>query len=684
MNTRRCTLILLTAVLAGTSLAVAGEDETGDDRFRLKDVFGLEYASDPQIAPDAESVVYVRNFMDIMKDRRRSNLWIVNADGSEHRPITTGNGNDTSPRWSPDGTRLLYTSRTGGSLQLYCHWMDTGQTAKLTSLLEEPSGFVWSPDGKQIAFSMLVPTEGKPFIEMPAKPAGAEWAPSFKMIRRLKYRFDGKGFLKDGYHHLFVLPAEGGTPRQLTTGDFNHETPPAWTPDSTTLVFSANRNPEWEYEPLNSEIYEVSLADRTIKPLTHRDGPDTDPAVSPDGKRIAYVGFDDERQGYQVRRLYVMNRDGTGPQVISGTLDRKVQSPRWSAGDDGLFFQYDDRGNTKVGFVSLSGKVETIASDVGGATIGRPYASGSFSVSRDDRVAFTQTRPDYPADVALGGRDTSVPVRLTSLNADLLGHKTLAEVEAIHYESSHEGEEIHGWIVKPPGFDPAKKYPLILEIHGGPFANYGARFTAEIQLYAAAGYVVLYTNPRGSTGYGERFGNLIHHAYPGHDYDDLMSGVDEVIRRGYVDEQNLFVTGGSGGGVLTSWVVGKTDRFRAAVAAKPVINWYSFVLTTDQYAFFAQYWFPGVPWEHADHYMARSSLSLVGNVTTPTMLITGEVDHRTPISESEQFYQALKLRKVDTALVRVPGSSHAIAARPSNMIEKVAHILKWFETYRQR
>ena len=252
----------------------------------------------------------------------------------------------------------------------------------------------------------------------------------------------------------------------------------------------------------------------------------------------------------------------------------------------------------------------------------------------------------------------------------------------MRFASSHDGREVQGWLVTPPDFDAKKKYPLILEIHGGPFANYGERFSTEMQLYAAAGYVVLYVNPRGSTSYGEEFANLIHLNYPGQDYDDLMSGVDAVLARGFIDEKQLFVTGGSGGGVLTSWTVGKTDRFAAAVVAKPVINWYSFVLTADAYNFFYKYWFPGFPWEYPDHYLKRSPLSLVGNVTTPTMLLTGEADYRTPISETEQYYQALKLRKIDTALVRVPEASHGIAQRPSNLISKVAHILAWFEKYR--
>jgi acylaminoacyl-peptidase len=677
-------LILWVLLLAFPFSLQAGSsnNDVAGRHFELADIFQLEYASDPQISPDGQQVVYVRNFMDIMKDRRRSNLWIINYDGTEHRPLTTGNENDSSPRWSPDGKRLAYVSRANGSSQIYVRWMDTGQTAKLTNLTKSPSSITWSPDGRWIAFSMMVPERGKPFAEMPPKPKGAEWARPPRVITKLKYRADGRGYLEDGYTHLFVLPADGGTPRQITSGPYNHGGPIAWSPDGTSILFSANRHEDWEYDPMNSEIYEVSLVDGSIKALTDRKGPDRNPVLSPDGRRIAYLGFDDKLQGYHVTRLYVMNRDGSGKKVLTQDLDRSVRRPVWSRDGKGIYFQYDDEGNTKIGYISLSGKIQTLARDVGGISLGRPYASGSFSVAANGRFAYTHSRPDHPADVAVGRRGSAAAKRITRLNDDLFGHKKLGSVEEIWYTSSYDGRKIQGWIVKPPEFDPQKKYPLILEIHGGPFANYGDRFAAEIQLYAAAGYVVLYTNPRGSTSYGEEFGNLIHHNYPGQDYDDLMSGVDAVIERGYIDEDNLFVTGGSGGGVLTSWIVGKTDRFRAAVVAKPVINWYSFVLTADNYNFFYKYWFPGFPWDVPEQYLKRSPISLVGNVTTPTMLLTGEVDYRTPISETEQFYQALKLRKVETAMVRLPQASHGIAARPSYLMAKVAYILKWFEKHR--
>jgi len=641
------------------------------------DVFELEWASDPRISPDGERIVYVRNSMDVMTDRTRGRLWTLDIDGGNHRPLTRGEAAEDSPHWSPDGSRLLYVAADGGTPQLWVRYMDTGQVARLTQLTRAPGGLSWSPDGQQIAFTMLVPEEPKPFVKPPAKPDGATWADPPRVITKMLYRSDGSGFLEDAYRQIFLLSAEGGTPRRITDGPYDHGAP-IWTPDSARLIFSANRRENRDDQPRNSELYVVPAAGGDTHPLTDRYGPDSSPAVSPDGKWLAWTGFDDRHQGYQRNRLYVMKLDSTGRREIAADFDRSIGSPRWAADGKSIFFQYSNHGNGKIGRVTLGGKVEVVAADLGGS-IGRPYGGGSYTLSNNDRFAYSWTRPDAAAEVAAGGVERAG--RLTRLNDDLLPHRELAVVEGFWFKSSHDGRRVQGWLATPPGFDASRKYPLILEIHGGPFADYGDRFSAEVQLYAAAGYLVLYVNPRGSTSYGEEFGNLIHHAYPGHDYDDLMSAVDTVIARRIVDKERLFVTGGSGGGVLSAWIVGKTDRFRAAVVAKPVIHWTSFILTADMYNFFWKYWFPGPPWEHLEHYWKRSPLSLVGNVTTPTMLLTGEEDWRTPISESEQFYQALQLRGVDSALVRVPGASHGIASRPSRLIAKVAHILKWFEMH---
>ena len=677
-------LISFCLALAPASSVTA---QKASQRLGAQDVFNLEFATDPQISPDGKRIAYVRQFTDIMTDKRYSNLWIINPDGSEHRPLTTGNFSDTSPRWSSDGSQIIYISDRDGSPQIYRRWLDTGQTAKLTNLTNPPSGIAWSPDGKQISFTTLVPEAPRKIAQMPEPPAGAKWADPARVIDKLVYRFNGAGYLKPGYTHLFVVPAEGGTPRQISAGNFQHggigfrASDAVWTPDGQYLIMSANRRPDYELEPLDTEVYEFSVADGSVKALTNRRGPDNAPVVSPDGKSIAYVGFDDAYQGYQVTRLHVMNRDGSGSRVISGNLDRDAIAPRWAPDGGGIYFLSDDKGNTGLYFCSLDGNPKQLARNVGSGA--SAYGGGgAYTVARNGAFAVTYCRPNTPGDIAAGSSSTGIKA-LTTVNEDLLGHKSLGEVEEIWYDSSLDKRKIHGWIVKPPGFNPSKKYPLILEIHGGPFANYGDRFDFEKQIMAAQGYVVLYTNPRGSTGYGQEFGNLIHHKYPGDDFYDLNSGVDAVIAKGYVDTDNLFVTGGSGGGVLTCWMIGRTDRFRAAVTVYPVINWYSFNLTSDIGAFTTKYWFPGFPWDYLEHYEKRSLLSVVKNVKTPTMVMTGEEDYRTPISESEQYYQALKMLKVDAVLVRVPEEPHGFSRRPSHHMAKILNIIAWFDQHKK-
>ena len=591
-------------------LPVLAFGQIDDSRLQPVDVFDLEFASDPRISPDGDHVVYVRNFFDIMTDRARSNLWIVSTDGADHRALTSGTENHSSPRWSPDGTRLLYVSGEGGSAQLHLRWMDSGQSVKLTNLTSPPSALSWSPDGKSIVFSMLVKEKPEAFAPMPPKPDGAEWAEPARVISRLRYRYDGQGYFPDGRRHYFLIPAEGGAPRQLTDGGFDHQGPVSWSPDSKSIVFSANRREDADYQARNTEVYELELADRSVRALTDRSGPDNEPAVSPDGKRIAYTGYDDHLMGYNVARLYVMDRDGANARLATPGFDRDVVNPRW--GEDGrIYFQYDDQGVTKIGYTTAGGDVEPLASHIGGTTLGRPYSSGSYTLARNGRAAYTVNSPKRPADVAWKARQFG-ETRLTSLNENLLGHRELGRMQAVSWKSSADGRDIQGWALLPPDFEEGKRHPFILEIHGGPFSNYGERFSAEGLLYAAAGYVVLFANPRGSTGYGEEFGNLIHHAYPGQDYDDLMSGVDAMIDRGWADPDRLFVTGGSGGGILSAWIVGKTDRFRAAAVVKPVINWYAWILTTDIMPTIYNRWFPGPPWEHAEHYLKRSPISLVG------------------------------------------------------------------------
>ncbi|MDT0633264.1 S9 family peptidase [Rubrivirga sp. S365] len=674
-------LLVLLPALAVAQTAPPTTGASGAGRLGLMDVFELEYASDPQVSPDGRTVVYRRNRLDVQTDRVRGDLWAVGADGQDHRPLVTG-VDASSPRWSPDGTRLAYVARDADEdrRHLVVRYLETGATVPVARLETAPGGVAWSPDGTQIAFTRFVEGEATPLATLPAPPEGAEWAEAPRVIESVIYRQDGQGFTTPGNVHVFVVPAEGGTPRQVTRGPYDHGGTPAWTPDGAALVVSADRRDGAEFDPGNSELYRVDLRTGALTALTDRVGPDGQPAVSPDGRRLAYVGTDDRGLGYQVSHLYVMDLDGGTPRRLLPALDRDVQDPTWSG--DEIVFQYDDEGTTRLAAARADGRggPREIASDVGGTSIGRPYGGGSFSVG-GGRVAFTMTDPSHPADVAVVPLEGGVVERLTDLNGDLFATKRPGAVEEITFASSADGREIEGWVLTPPDFDASRRYPLILEIHGGPFANYGPRFSMEAQLYAAAGYVVLYTNPRGSTSYGEDFGNLIHNNYPSQDYDDLMSGVDALVARGTVDPDRLYVTGGSGGGVLTAWIVGHTDRFAAAVVAKPVINWASWLLTADMYPFGAKYWFDTLPWEAPDAYWDRSPLAYVGNVTTPTMVLTGEDDTRTPMSESEQYYQALQIERVPSALVRVPGAAHGIAARPSGLMRKVGYILAWFERY---
>lgn len=651
--------------------------------FEYLDVFQLEYSGDPQISPDGNYVVYRRTGFDIMKDRSKGNLWLVSTDGRDiHHKLTSRDSDEGQARWSPNGDRIAFVSSDGEGSEIYVYWTNTGTVARLTQLVNSPSNLAWSPDGRQIAFTMKVNAKPPVLAKMPDKPKGAKWAKEPRITDRLKHEADGKGYLKPGFTHVFTIPSEGGSPRQLTDGPFNHGGSLSWASNGRKIYFSANRNPNWEYEFRNSEVYAIDTGSRLVETLTTRPGPDRSPKVSPDGKSIAYIGFEDKVQTYQTRKLQVMDIDGKNKRVISGKLDRSISGAAWAEDGKGLYIQYNDLGRTKLGYITLSGKLTEIVNNVGGTTLGRPYASGSFTVSKNDKIAYTISYTDRPADVAIIDKKNKEPKVVTGLNEDLMAFKFMSVVDEIWYKSSVDGRDIQGWIVYPPNFEKRKKYPLIVENHGGPILNYGPFFSAEIQLYAAAGYIVFYPNPRGSTSYGEEFGNLLYNNYPGEDYNDVMDGVDAVLARGKVDEDRMFVTGGSAGGIMTAWIIGKTNRFKAAVVAKPVMNWISKTLVADNYYGYADSRYPGQPWQNFENYWKFSPISLVGNVETPTMVMVGMDDLRTPPSEAKQLYHALKLRKIETVLVEIPEASHNIAARPSNLIAKVAHTLAWFEKYK--
>jgi dipeptidyl aminopeptidase/acylaminoacyl peptidase len=670
-------LLIFTLLIISLQNAAAQEQKIP---FQPLDVFSLEWASDPQISPDASQIIYRRSGFDIMKDKSRGNLWIVNTDGSSNRKLTSREVNESQAQWSPTGDRIAFVSATEEGSELYMYWIQTGQIAKLSQLEMSPGNLSWSPDGTQIAFTMFIPEKSPVIIKMPAKPKGASWAKPARITDRLKHEVDGSGYMQPGFTHIFMLPAEGGTPRQLTSDNYNHGGSLSFSPNGNEIYFSANRVEDWEYKFRNSEVYKVHTDSKIITVLTAQNGPDYAPKVSPNGKLIAFLGFEDKVQAHQNTVLHLMNSDGSNRQVISGNFDNSISNISWDKAGKGLYCTYDEKGNSKVAHISTNGKLMKLADNLGGTTIGRPYASGSYSVANNGTLVYTQSRPEYPAELAVI-QNKKAAKRITNLNKDVLSHRELGQTEEVWYKSSYDGRDIQGWIVKPPFYDTSKKYPLMVENHGGPILNYGDRFTAEIQLYAADGYVVFYPNPRGSTSYGEEFANLLYHNYPGQDYNDVMDGVDYLVKKGIVDNEKLFVTGGSAGGIMAAWMIGKNNRFKAAVVVKPVMNWISKTLVADNYFGYANSRLPGQPWENFETYWKFSPISLVGNIETPTMVMVGMNDLRTPPSEAKQLYHALKLRKIKTVLVEIPGASHGIARKPSNLISKVAHTLAWFRNY---
>lgn len=648
--------------------------------FQPMDVFELEWVSEPEISPDGKHVVYRRNGFDLMRDSSKGNLWIINTDGTQHRKLTSREVNESQAVWSPQGDRIAFVSTTDEGAEIYMYWNATGQIAKLSQLSNAPSSLTWSPNGKVLGFTMFVENKAPIVAKLPEKPKGAKWAEPARITDRLKHEADGRGYMKPGFSHVFVMSSEGGTARQLTEGNFNHNGNLAFSPDDSFIYFSGNRVDDWEFRFRNSEIYKVDVSNKQISALTDRNGPDHSPQVAPDGHTIAFLGYEDRSQDHQNTVLQLMDADGNNKRVISGEFDGSISNILWDDKGKGLYFMYDHHGNSKIGYITTAGKITKLADNVGGTTIGRPYASGSFSISQNGTLAYTQSTPNYPAELAVVHKKNQRLI--TDLNADVLDYRELGTTEEVWYTSTFDNRKIQGWIVKPPFYDASKKYPLLVENHGGPILNYGDRFTAEIQLFAADGYLVFYPNPRGSTSYGEEFGNLLKNNYPGQDYNDVMDGVDYLVNQGLVDNEQLFVTGGSAGGIMTAWMIGKNHRFKAAAVVKPVINWISKTLVADNYFGYANSRYEGQPWENFETYWKFSPLSLVGSIETPTLVMVGMDDLRTPPSEAKQLYHALKLRKVETVFVEIPGASHGIANKPSNLISKVAHILAWFEKYR--
>jgi len=674
---------LAPAALLALSATLAHAAWAGDDQPRgltHESIFDFESISSPDISPDGARIIFSRGYTDKVEDRLSSNLWLIDvqgidaAAGGRLRELTHGDWRDSSPVWSPDGTRIAFISDRGGDSQLHIMWLDTREVAQLTRLERSPGSITWSPDGSQIAFTMFVPEKEPPLkVKLPPKPEGAKWAKPAVIVDRLSWQSDGRGYREPGFDHIYTIDAiVGGTPRKITEGDYDHNDP-QFSADGGTIYCSAIRKPEAEYLKGDSEIYAIDLSTLEVATLTERKGPDRSPRVSPDGKLIAYTGYDEQNFTSHLSSLYLMNADGSGRKTLAGALPNSPGAVTWARDGSGVYFTLGADGATNIHFCDVEGNVKPI-------TTGAQVLRG-FSVSDDGRFASVRSTFHQPGDlVTFSKYEPGYLTSLVDVNRDVLDGVAMGEVEELRYKAP-DGLDIQGWLIKPVNFDAAKKYPMVLWIHGGPWSMYGVGFDWSWQQFAAEGYAVLYTNPRGSTGYGQDFVNGIQFSYPGKDYDDLMAGVDEALKRPWIDPRNLFVCGGSGGGVLTAWIVGHTDRFTAAVSMRPVINWHSFVGTTDGQNWYDQ--FEKYPWEDPMEYAVRSPLHYVANVTTPTMVMTGEADLRTPMTQSEEYYRALKVLKKDTLLVRMPEEYHGWR-KPSHRLLQQLYLQAWFEKYRVR
>ena len=631
----------------------------------------MESVSSPNISPDGSQILFTRGWVDKMNDRTRSNIWIVDVDGTRVRELTHGNWSDSSPVWSPDGKKIAFLSDRDGTEQIHVLWLDTREVAQLTHLERAPRSLVWSPDGRMLAFTAFIPDK-KPIldVELPKFPKGAKLAKPAVLVDRLSWARDGRGPVPKGYDHVFVLDARlGGTPRQVTSGDYSHDDP-QWSRDGKTIFFSAIRKPDAEYLHRDSEIYAVNLDTLEIKTLTDRKGPDRGAKISPDGQWIAYQGYDDKNYTSHLSNIYLMAIDGRDKKLLAGDLPNSPSSITWAEDSAGMYYLMRERGVSNIYFVDKSGTIKRITEGV--------HYLNDLSLAANGQVVTTLSTFHKPEYLVTFSMKTPKTFRtLVDVNEDVLADVKLGEVEEMWFKSP-DGLDLQGWLIKPAEFDPDKKYPMLLWIHGGPWSMYTVRFNWAWQNFAAEGYVVLYMNPRGSTGYGQDFVNGIQYSYPGKDRDDLLAGVDAAVAKGYIDEDNLFVCGGSGGGVLTAWLVGHTDRFTAAVSMRPVINWHSFVGTTDGSDWYRQ--FEKYPWEDPMLYAVRSPLHYVADVTTPTMVMTGEADLRTPMSQSEEYYRALKILKKETLLVRMPDEFHGWR-RPSHRLLQQLYLMAWFEKY---
>ncbi len=678
-----------------------------------KDLFQFTWIGDPQISPDGSQVAFVKVTVNEKKDGYDTSLWIVSTHSGDLRQLTAGPG-DTSPQFSPDGTHLAFIrsakDKDGKSQppQIYILPMNGGEAWQLTKLPKGASRPTWSPDSKTLAFNSTTNaddlakeacTSGKEKDK--SKCPKPEHESDVKVITRAVYRLNGTGYLDYSHpNHIWSMavppePQELPQPKQLTTGNFS-EQDLAWAPDGSKIYFTSTRELEPYYNLQQNAVYSVPANGGQISEVTKITGVVHSISVSPDGKRMAFLGTPNQPvQSFTQAGLWVVNlTPGDTPKNLTPNYDWEVggeilgdQEPPRGAGGSKPFWTGD--GKALIVVVAKQGRAnlerfDATTGEVAPVTTGDQSVTG-YNATHDGSQAVAEiSTPVNINDLYLVNPAGGAMKRLTNINDKLFSQLSLNRPEEIWY-TSFDGKRIQAWVQKPPDFDAKKKYPLILNIHGGPHAAYGWVFFHEMQWMAAKGYVVLYPNPRGSTSYGQQFGNIIQYRYPGDDFKDLMAGVDDLIKRGYVDEKHMGVTGGSGGGLLTNWVVGHTDRFAAAAAQRDISDWAAWWYSAD-FTLFQPNWFRKAPFEDPQDYTARSPITYINNVKTPLMLILGDADWRTPPETGgEEMFRALKYRKIPTVMVRFPGESHELSrsGQPWHRVERLHHIVNWFDVYLQ-
>ena len=644
------------------------------------DVFGFESVHEPRIGADGRVVVATLTRRDRMTDMRVSRL-IRSVDRGAWEELEGTEGVATA-RMAPDGRRVALLRRRGEAYELV---VQDGGARVLLSSATPLRELAWSPDGALIAFQQRIDAALPEWLGLVAAPEGAVWAARPKHTHRRLYRHDAVGEVPEAVFQIFVVPADGSAPpRQVTTGawhnGFPHHLPPGlvFSPDGAEVLIAGTQRADWDLAPGDVDVHAIRIADGTVRRLTEIAGPTAHGVVSDDGAWLAFTAVNQRGLSHQLRRLHVMPFAGGAAREVLRGFERSISEVAWDNG--ALLVTYDDAGCTHIARVTLDGAMTVLARDAGSGAIEMPYASGApLSVARDGSVAYVRTDTTMPCQVALVTPNGDV-ADLTALNRGAwIG--AFRPAERLVFEGV-EGREVESWLMLPAGTGP---HPLVLEIHGGPYAQYGTRFSLKYQGLAAAGYAVLSVNPTGSTGYGEDFANALHDRFPGPDYDDLMLGVDAAITRADIDADNLFITGVSGGGVLSLWAVTHTHRFRAAVSIKPVVDWQSWLLTADIGLSIGMTWMGHeMPWEAHEKYRARSPLSFAQNARTPTLLMCGETDSRTPASEAMQMYAAFKLAGVESELLRFPGTSHSsMAMRPSLFAAEISATIGWFDRYRK-